>query len=135
MRSPIIDEASSFAVFERLFRCVGEAETSNVEKTHQDYRDWCVEVFIEDRVDIVCGKLAISETEMRWLVLEILHGEIQELLDSDAELPTDVDDDRLVSTLSTHGFCPAFQDDVRDVCRAVLRNWKLGKPAVADTAR
>lgn len=124
MTQPIADQAIGAAVFEKLFRIVAEAETSDVEKTHQDYRDWCAEVFIEDRFDIVCGKLSMTDIEMQWVVLNVLHREAQVCLDNEGELFIDVDDEHIVSALSDYGFCPAFQEDVREICRGVLKKWR-----------
>lgn len=118
-----LNETNGSTAFAQLFRIVGEVETFDVEKTYQDYQDWCAEVFIEDRIDIVSGNLTMTDTEMRWVVLNALHREVQEAIENDAELPLDVDHDHIISTLSDYGFCPAFEDDVRDVCRQVLKKW------------
>lgn len=124
MTGLIVNQAIGAAVFQKLFRIVAEVETFDIEKTHRDYRDWCAEVFIEDRLDIVCGKLSMTDIEMQWVVLSVLHREIQIALDDEAELFIDVDDEHIVSTLSDNGFCPAFQEDVREICRGVLKKWR-----------
>jgi hypothetical protein len=118
-----VAQAAGSSSFEKLFRLVAEVETSDVEKTRQDYFDWCADVDIEDQLDSVCGKLRMTDIEMLWVVLSVIRREVEIAGELDSELPSDADDEHIVSALSDYGFCTAFQDDVRGICGEVLKKW------------
>ena len=134
MTHPLVDHAVGLVVYEALFQIVDEIEAFDIEKTEEDYRDWCAEVFIEDRFGIECGNLKMTSVEVRWVVLEVLRRtardaiegtddlrEVQNTINLNDGIPDGTEDNHLVSVLCDHGFCPAFQDEIAILCNEVLK--------------
>ena len=61
---------------------------------------------------------------MMWVVLDVLHREIQVAFDHESELLPFSDEEHVVAALSDSGFCPAFEDEVLEVCRDVMKRWR-----------
>lgn len=106
-----------------IFRLVFEADTFDAEKTPEDYKIWCEDVDIVDRLDLERGSLSMSQTEMRWIVLDAVRRHVKDAVEDDDDLDQDIETHHLVAALSENGFCTAFEDDIRIVSRKVIKSW------------
>lgn len=102
------------------FRIIAELETFDAGVGKEDYKNWFDDMELEEAIKFPQGNFNMTETEMRWVIFDAIEREIAE----DAQLggPDEyVEDHNITSALSDNGFCPAFVENIRELCNAAMK--------------
>ncbi|TBF89166.1 hypothetical protein [Rhizobium leguminosarum] len=102
------------------FRIIADLDTFDAEMDNEHYKDWFDDMDREKVIELPRGSFNMTDIEMRWVILDAVEREIAE----EAQLggPDEfVEDHNIISALSDNGFCPAFIEDIRELCNAAMK--------------
>ncbi len=113
-----------------LFDAVSSIEVLDLKLTMRDYLEWTeqedAEILPRDKV----GKLEITATEIRWIMLDAIYRQLNN--DTPDQIhPAFVSDEAIIEALADSGFCPAFLNQIHHLCLEAVKGWLSSSPNYA----
>ncbi|MBB6510426.1 hypothetical protein F4695_003815 [Rhizobium soli] len=113
-----------------LFNAVSSIEALDLKLTIRDYLEWAEQEDAEILPHDEIGKLEITATEIRWVMLDAIYRQLNDVTPDQIHAAF-VSDEAIVEALADSGFCPAFLNQIHQLCLKAVRGWLGSSPNYA----